>query len=374
MKRLVALCSIIMVLVLTGCGSDNGEATDTIKKVETKQYKETNVYSIPNENMAEQDTLVSKTLERNLEGKLAMYCLEKGYDEDGLPYASVLEYTLDPEQDWQKEKVICKESLTALVQENMGQTFHMPFIIRGDDGCLYALLERASVRPDIKVDGWGTDDDDMMYEYSMLQLDEEDDVFYETKFELSTLLGENETYFTDKVNKFHVLEDGTPNVVFASGKVVHFDVDTGEPTDVFTGIDDRAFSGNVGYNNSGIFYYSTEKKMFGMLDSQNMEVLQHFGDEISEENRTFQWYFDTQVETWNMYALNQSGLYRLEDSGKKITATCLSMQRSFEALGDRIVYDVLVDENEVVYVLAGEEVGEPYEAQYWSFYVTQYSY
>ncbi len=373
MKRLVALCS-IMVLVLTGCGGGSEEATDTIKKVETKQYTETNVYNIPNEKMADYDTLISKTIERNSAGKVAMYCLEKGYDEDGLPFARVLEYTLNPEQDWEEEKEICKESLTTLIQENTSQSFDMPFIIRGDDGCLYALLERAAVRPDIEVDGWGVDDDDMMYEYSMIQLDEEDDVFYETKFNVNALLGENEKYFTDKVNKFHVLEDGTPNVVFSSGKVVHFDVDTGEPTDVFTGIPDRAFSQNIGFNNSGFVYYSIEKKLFGMMDFQTMEVLQHFGDEISEENRTYQWYFDTQVDTWNMYALNQSGLYRLEDSGKKITATCVSMPKSFDSLGECIVYDVFVDENEVVYVLAGEEVGEPYEPQYWNFYIAQYSY
>ena len=175
------------------------------------------------------------------------------------------------------------------------------------------------------------------------------------------------------VSEFHVREDGTYFLVFNGASAMWFDSATGVQTNLCESIADSAFGKRVGYGESEIVYYSVAKKKFGVLDAESMTLTSEFGDDISEENRNYEWYFDTDAANWQMYAFNQSGLYRFSDFGQKTSATCLSVQGNFDSLADANIYDILVGPNEELYLLvrqASEEgaVGE----SSWDFGVIKY--
>ena len=76
-----------------------------------------------------------------------------------------------------------------------------------------------------------------------------------------------------------------------------------------------------------------------------------FGDDISEDNKKYEWYFDSDTTNWQMYAFNLSGLYRFSDFGQKTSATRLSADGNFDSLADDVIYDVLVGANQELYLL-----------------------
>lgn len=121
-------------------------------------------------------------------------------------------------------------------------------------------------------------------------------------------------------------------------------------------------------------YYSLGKKKFIILDSDTLSETEEFGTEISEENRNYEWYFDVDTSQWQMYAFNQSGLYGISDFGKKASALRLSSQGDFDDLADADIYDVMVGNQQQVYVLIRyPQEGTDTSEENWEYAVAKYS-
>lgn len=364
MKKIVSvLC--MSALLLAGCGEKAAppvESTATPEPV--AKYTETDFTALPDEGFVLRDNLTVTSIERNMEGKPTMYCMESGMDDTENPYAQVLQYTLEGDQGWEME-VIGQKSLAKRVRQaaKAGATsFQMPFIHRGDDGNLYGLLKVAK----------GEDEGAASYEYSMLQLEEEEDNFYEVPLEMKASAEGGTDYSKDEIIKFHVMEDGTPMVVFRGGTMLQFDSDSGAQTNVCSPVPDYAMERNVGYGDQEFIYYSATENLFGVLDKDSLTVTGTFGKEIEEEDRGREWCFDTSTEEWQMYAFNTSGLYRISKSANRASATRMSSEGDFASLADATVYDVQVDSQENVYLLIRREAEEAsYESQ-WEFGVVRY--
>ena len=369
MKSKRIICTfIISAVMLAGCGKTDAQPSQPMAAPETvTQYEETDFTVLPDEGFYFQDTLNVTALERNLEGNPAMYCMEGGVDDTGEPYAQVLEYSLVQEGEWEM-KVIGQNSLAKRVKraEKVGNVdiFIMPFIVRGDDGNLYALLQTGQ-----QQDSGGTN-----YEYSVLQLEEETDSFYEVPLRMASDTDGGTDYSKEDVIKFHVMEDGTPMLVFRSGAMIQFDPDSGAQTAVYSTVPDNALEKNVGYGEREFIYYSATAKMLGILDMDTMTVAGHFGEEIDEEYRGREWCFDTNTEEWQMYAFNTSGIYRVSESVSQASATRLSGEGNFDGLTGATIYDVQVDSAQNVYLLIRRESEDSSDyMRQWEFGVITYS-
>lgn len=225
----------------------------------------------------------------------------------------------------------------------------LPYISRGDDGNLYALMQvklyDENANPFEKQSGAS--------EYYLLAIDENSNAVQKTKLQTKVEENGSETDYAKEydVTEFHVTEDGTPMLVFNSSSAMWFDSVSGTRTNLCESVSDGAFSKRVGYGENEIVYYSMSKKKFGVLDSQTLSRTSEFGDDISEDNKKYEWYFDSDTTNWQMYAFNLSGLYRFSDFGQKTSATSLSADGNFDSLADDVIYDVLVGANQELYLL-----------------------
>lgn len=339
---------LLSVLLLNACGQEKAEVTEEIRVNDTKvQYVQSDYLNLPNENFYRNDELRISSIERNPEGKPAVYLLETGLDSEEELYAMIYEYSLNEKGEW-IEKIIGQESLSKRYQKVGDSSFKMPYILRGDDGNLYALLQVGTALSD--------DERDLTYEYFVLQINEDADEFYEVPLQLSAADGSAKDYTQDRISTFHILEDGTPLLVFNGGTLIRFDMDSGDQISVSSSVPDNALMKNVGFGENQLFYYSSSEKLLGKLDLDTMEVLGHFGDNIEEDYRAKNWFFDINMDNWKMYAFNTSGIYRIVESGKKAAISSLSIDGAFTALeNDITIFDVLVDEKENVYLLVREE-------------------
>ncbi len=305
-----------------------------------------------------------------------MYLMEGGLDESDEPYAQIIRYSLSEQGEWDMN-MLCAESLTKRVKRTDGRAFALPYICRGDDGNLYALLQIGGITEEDNGQQYEPpeEEDTAAPEYSVLQLDEEKDSFYEVPLQTDNG-GDDETEGnkgSDKVNQFHVMEDGSPFLVFGAGKAVFFDAETGAVTSTET-VTDRAFEKNVGFGEQEFIYYSSASKLFQVMDKDNMTVRTTFGQEIEESDRGKDWYFDTHTDDWLMYAFNMSGLYQIGEQGKKMTISALSEYGSFDGLNGATIYDVLVDEQENVYVLIRRQAEDSYAYdERWDFGIVKYT-
>lgn len=372
MKRIVAVIC-VAVLILTACGSAKEDKQDVNKKQDQrKHYALVQTAVLPDESMYDGDTLLTTKVQTNWQGEPAIYQLRAGTNEDGEEYTALVEYSLNGDGNWQK-KEYCKKALMKQIRNEVSHNIDYPFVQRGDDGNLYVLVKRFDDDPN----PWGGSSDEKPYcAYSVLVIDEEKDSFREVRLQTKTTneKGEEIDYAREyDVNVFHVMEDGTFFLAFSGASAMWFDGETGTQINLCPTIADSAFGKNVAFGESQIIYFSSANKRFGILDSDSLTVSSYFGDEISEENRKYEWYFDTDATTWQTYAFNQSGLYRISDFGKKASTIMLNSEGDFDDLANAAVYDVLVGTNEELYVLLRrqEEKGDD-QAEDWQFAVVKY--
>lgn len=370
-------CAVVM-LFLSACGqTEKPEETVSSKQNSTVKYTETDYFAVPDEEFYNGENLEVSTIERNMDGRPAMYMLERGMDDTDQPYAQILEYSLNTKGEWDMN-VLCQNSLTKRIKKEE-QMISMPHIVRGDDGNLYALLQIGLTEEDEKwYDGRGGESgegagEEKEVQYSVLLIEEGKDSFRETRLQFDSEKQE-EGYQKGAVTKFHVYEDGTPLLVFDNTSVFRFDIDNGMQTSANSTVPDRALERNVAYGKNEIIYYSSTAKLFGILDIDTMAVTGNFGEEVKESNRGREWYYDTRTEDSQIYAFNTSGLYRISEEGKKFVASLLSLENSFDALADKTLYDVLVDEKENVYLLVRREAedSESYE-KVWEYGLELYT-
>lgn len=376
MKRIIAM-TCIMVLVLTGCGGSNDsnrEATAT--PAQGKQYVAADTALLPDESMYEGDLLLTTELQTNWQGEPALYQLRAEVDDDGEEYAALVEYSLNSEGNWQT-KEFCKKELLKQFREETEHNMDFPFVQRGDDGNLYVLVKRSD-DDELAFGGpMGQAAEEKPYcSYSVLAIDEGNDTFHEVTLQTKTTTEEGEEIDYAReydVTAFHVMEDGTVFLVFSGASAMWFDGETGIQTNFCPTIADSAFGKKVAFGESQMLYYSTASKLFGILDSDTLTVSLHFGEEISEEDRKYEWYFDTDTTTWQTYAFNQSGLYRISDFGKKASAIMLSSTGNFDHLADANIYDILVGANEELYVLVRRPAEDSTDyGETWEFAVIRY--
>lgn len=352
MKQIVAVMC-VLALVLTGCGTrEEGKSEGVATQEQSKSYVVADTFLLPDENMYEEDLLLTTELQTNWQGEPALYQIRAETDDDGEEYAALIEYSLNLDGNWQTRE-FCKKELLKLLKEETEHNIDYPFIQRGDDGNLYVLLKRSD---DMEFGGpMGQEAEEKPYcAYSVLAIDEGNNTFHEVKLQTATTTedGEEIDYAREyDVTAFHVMEDGTFFLVFSGASAMWFEGGTGTQTNFCPTIADSAFGKNVAFGESQILYYSTASKLFGILDSDTLTVSSYFGKEISEEDRKYEWYFDTDTTTWQTYAFNQSGLYRVSDFSKKASAIRLSAKGNFDNLDAVNIYDVLIGANEEVYVL-----------------------
>ncbi len=287
-----------------------------------------------------------------------------------------MEYTLNGDGNWQT-KEICKEQLLKRLREETQYILDFPYIRRGDDGNLYVLLRRSDGEQDAGRIMGQPQEEDRFCEYFLLSVDEANNRFSEVK--LQTKITNDEGTEVDyakehDVTSFHVREDGTAFLVFSGASAMWFDSITGTQTNFCPTIADSAFGKKVAYGETQMIYYSSSHKLFGILDSDTLAVSSYFGKEIPEEDRKYEWYFDTDTTTWQTYAFNQSGLYLINDSGKKASAILLSGANNFDTLADADIYDVLIGAGEELYVLLRRpsEDDSNFDETLWEYGIVRY--
>lgn len=376
MKRIVALCCMMAILV-TGCGTDAGDSSEpTAAPTTGKAYKEESFAALPGENaLYDGDTLQVTDLQTNMQGEPALYQLITDTDENDEDYAAICEYTLNSEGDWQvKERV--RKALTKLVkkilQEKSVDELDIPYVTRGDDGNLYALLKITEAGSEPTPMGR---DEKLPTKYSVLAIDENRNTIQEVSLQTKAEVDGIETDYATEydVSQFHVMEDGTYFLVFNGASAMWFDSVTGVQTNFCESIADSAFGKQVGYGETDLVYFSMSKKKFGILDGQSLTLTSEFGEDIPEKNRNFEWYFDTDTTNWQMYAFNQSGLYRVGELGKKTSTTQLSATGNFDSLADANIYDIKVGTNEELYLLVRQASEDSTGSESsWDFGVIKY--
>lgn len=377
MKRIIAILC-IMTFLLTACGSGSGEESKpTSTPSSGKKYQEQEFSYLPEENsLYEGDKLDVTELHTNLQGEPALYQYVMETDENDETYAAIYEYTLNKEGNWQTKEYV-RKPLTKIVMKQLEtmEDVDIPFMTRGDDGNLYALLK--VTEPSEQVTPMGMEEK-LPCQYFVLSIDESNNTLQQVKLDTKAEIDETEVDFADEydVTKFHVYEDGTIFLVFNGTSAMWFDAASGTQTNLCESVADSAFWKNVGYGEYQIVYYSTAKKKFGVLDSDTMTLSSELGEDIPEEDRKYEWYFDTDTTNWQMYAFNQSGLYRFSDFGKKASATRLSAAGNFDSLANANtnIYDILVGTNEELYLLVrrAPQDTESYE-QSWEFGILTYA-
>lgn len=358
-------------VLLCACGQEEKKDTQLQKTEKTLVYEETDYFTLPDEDIISPEGMLEiSMLQRDREGRLAMYIPGNGMDE-GEFFGQITEYALTSDGEWE-QKEICAKSITKRVNKILktNWTYTIPYVVRGDDGELYALLQQDWPEYEEHAEG----DETLSTRYSVLQLDEESDRFYEVSLRLDDTSLEGIDTSSKMLTKFHVLEDGTLFFVFGNRTAIQFDADNGSPLAVCETIPDDAFAKNVCYGDKGVVYYSSSKKLLGLLDLETMTVSQMFGEELDESSRKREWYYDTHTEDWSMYGFNMSGLYTIRQSGNKASIQRVSREGAFQSLEETTLYDVQVDDNKNVYVLTRRRPEESYEYQnLWEFGISKFS-
>lgn len=375
MKRfLIYMC--VLALALTGCGGEEETGEATAAPAQGKTYEGEEMVQVPEECIPDDGELLTTDLQVNQQGEPALYQMLMETDDDGEECAAIMEYTLNGDGNWQT-KEICKEQLLKRLREETQYVLDFPYIRRGDDGNLYVLLRSSDGEQEAGRIMGQPQEEDRFCEYSLLSVDEANNRFSEVK--LQTKITNDEGIEVDyakehDVTSFHVKEDGTAFLVFSGASAMWFDSITGTQTNFCPTIADSAFGKKVAYGESQMIYYSSSHKLFGILDSDTLAVSSYFGKEIPEENRKYEWYFDTDTTTWQTYAFNQSGLYLINDSGKKASAILLSGANNFDTLADADVYDVLIGAGEELYVLLRRpsEDASNFDETLWEYGIVRY--
>lgn len=361
-------------MLFCGCGKEEEKNTVLPQKQGTVTYQETDFIVLPDESIiAENGMLDVSDLQRDREGRLAMYVPEQGTDEGGDPYWQITEYVLDSDGNWER-KNICEKSLTKrMFKSKETWIYSIPYVIRGDDGELYVLLQMEWPEM-IGEESDGEEEESHSARYAVLQLDEEQDRFYEVGIRLDDRsLSEVDTS-PEMLKKFRVLEDGTLFLAFGTHAAVQFDADSGTPVAVCENVPNDALTGNVGYSDKQFVYYSSGNKLLNILDMDTMTVTNKFGEEVEEDFRKREWYFDTHEEDGSVFGFNTSGLYSIRIAGKNVSIQRISRNGSFDSLMETTIFDALVDEDKNVYVLMRQRPKDSYDYQdMWEFGIYKFS-
>ena len=186
MRRKLISIALACALVLGGCGNsetEKKEQTDVSKVKEEVRY-ESNEMSLPDllqtENASNMDYLGNSFdgFVADLQGKPAVYSSDITLEDEEYN-AAINRWTLDEKSNWETDQ-LCDVSLSEFLNNRYEQKEWMRCKIqnfrRGDNGNLYAIFVYYE-KADIEVNGEVTDG--VAEKYSILEMDEENDLVYE---------------------------------------------------------------------------------------------------------------------------------------------------------------------------------------------------
>ena len=372
MRRKLISIALACALVLGGCGNsetEKKEQTDVSKVKEEVRY-ESNEMSLPDllqtENASNMDYLGNSFdgFVADLQGKPAVYSSDITLEDEEYN-AAINRWTLDEKGNWETDQ-LCDVSLSEFLNNRYEQKEWMRCKIqnfrRGDNGNLYAIFVYYE-KADIEVNGEVTDG--VAEKYSILEMDEENDLVYEIPLEVAPQVrddfGRRDSVEVDWITDYHIYEDG--NILLICGESgggygYYIDGETGKIlNDLGSVISSKT---RFAYGESEMMYYSKALKSFEVLSIPDLEEQNKFGENLGEDVLGKEWYFYMDPDTWQLYMFNGESVYRVPNyqSGQEIDSITSATTFDNLAEGRATVMDFFVGENEDIYICLVETTEE----------------
>lgn len=372
MRRKLISIALACALVLGGCGNsetEKKEQTDVSKVKEEVRY-ESNEMSLPDllqtENASNMDYLGNSFdgFVADLQGKPAVYSSDITLEDEEYN-AAINRWTLDEKSNWETDQ-LCDVSLSEFLNNRYEQKEWMRCKIqnfrRGDNGNLYAIFVYYE-KADIEVNGEVTDG--VAEKYSILEMDEENDLVYEIPLEVAPQVrddfGRRDSVEVDWITDYHIYEDG--NILLICGESgggygYYIDGETGKIlNDLGSVISSKT---RFAYGESEMMYYSKALKSFEVLSIPDLEEQNKFGENLGEDVLGKDWYFYMDPDTWQLYMFNGESVYRVPNyqSGQEIDSITSATTFDNLAEGRATVMDFFVGENEDIYICLVETTEE----------------
>lgn len=372
MRRKLISIALACALVLGGCGNsetEKKEQTDVSKVKEEVRY-ESNEMSLPDllqtENASNMDYLGNSFdgFVADLQGKPAVYSSDITLEDEEYN-AAINRWTLDEKSNWETDQ-LCDVSLSEFLNNRYEQKEWMRCKIqnfrRGDNGNLYAIFVYYE-KADIEVNGEVTDG--VAEKYSILEMDEENDLVYEIPLEVAPQVrddfGRRDSVEVDWITDYHIYEDG--NILLICGESgggygYYIDGETGKIlNDLGSVISSKT---RFAYGESEMMYYSKALKSFEVLSIPDLEEQNKFGENLGEDVLGKEWYFYMDPDTWQLYMFNGESVYRVPNyqSGQEIDSITSATTFDNLAEGRATVMDFFVGENEDIYICLVETTEE----------------
>lgn len=374
-------------IIFSGCGKH--EETQTTKEIVVTEKTEATYDKIElpipdflmTENLMGSD-YIGDSFEgfvADLGGKPAMYycTFTREYEE----YTAIItRCQLNEENDWETD-YLCEESLSRYFnnkfEQNEWTVCSLSSFRRGDNGSLYGIFTYYMKETVVEED---QEKEQIVPKYSLLELDEENDSVFEIP--LLDLVGKpvergfGNTWENDipLISNYHVFEDG--NVLIISddnggGMASLVDGESGKEIQNLGNI----ISGKTrfSFGESEIIMYSKAENMFQVLNIPDMELQNQFGASLTEEERSKDWYFYVDSDTWELYLFNKEGVYLVSNyqDGDTVELLTKGVDLSDLTEGTSTVLDFFVDGEGGFYVCMMETTKE-YEVESKSYRMLHY--
>ncbi len=324
MRKKILCLLLACAISLVGCGEkEEKQVKEEIKITEEKTtpYEKIELPlpdSLLTENAMGSDYIGDKFegFVADLTGKPAVYycTFSKEYDEY---YATITRCQINEKNDWESEE-LCDESLSRFFnnkfEQNEWTVCSLDSFRRGDNGSLYAVFTYYMKETVVEDD---QEREEIRPKYSLLEIDEEND----SVFEIPLLDVEGKPvevrarnaweHEMPLISDYHVFEDGNILLVFddSGGSMASLvDGESGHELQNLGNI----VSGKtrLTFGESEIILYSKANNIFQVLSVPDLEEQNQFGTTLTEEERSQDWYFHINPDTWELYLFNREAVYQ----------------------------------------------------------------
>ncbi len=374
MKKKILCLLLTCAVVLSGCGTK--EEKQVTKEIVVKEEEQTAFKKIElplPDALMEENAMGSDYIGDDFEGYVAdpmgkpavYYCtFSREYEEY---YATVSRWKINEENDWESEE-LCEESLSRYFntkfEQNEWTVCSLNSFRRGDNGSLYGIFTYYMKETIVEEE---KEKEQIVPRYSLLEIDEENDSVFEVP--LLDVKGtpveprgrnawENEIPL---ISDYHVFEDGNILLVFGDnggGMASLVDGESGKEIQNLGNI--VAGKTRFAFGESEIVMYSKADNMFQVLSVPGMEEQNKFGSTLTEEERSKDWYFHVNPNTWELYLFNKEGVYLASNyqSGDDVELLSKGTDMSDITEGMSTILDFYVDDEGDFYVCMMETTEE----------------
>nr|MBP3598875.1 hypothetical protein [Eubacterium sp.] len=373
MKKKMLCLALACAMCLVGCGETEKKVVEEINVTETEQQPYEKIELPLPDSLLVENAQGSDYIGDDFEGyvadpmgKPAVYysTYTREYEEY---YGTVTRWQISEENDWVSEE-LCEESLSRYLntkfEQNEWTKCSLSSFRRGDNGSLYGVFTyymKETIVEDEK------EKEQIVPKYSLLEIDEENDSVFEIP--LLDVVGkpveargrnawENELPL---ISDYHVFEDGNILLVLSDnggGMASLVDGESGKQIQNLGNI----VSGKTrfAFGESEVVMYSKTDNLFQVLSIPDMEEQNQFGTELTEEERSKDWYFHMNPNTWEMFLFNKEGVYQASNyqSGDEMELLTKGTDLSDVAEGMATILDFYVDDEGDFYVCMMETVEE----------------